>query len=124
MSIEKPLIQKDIKALCERFDSFKDAQIQSLDIISPTQIELSLHVQDKFRDFDWISIKFLFFGIENARLVEDSKLQALSLADGITILKSENLFAFGVGECYNIESIKNSSLFIVAKTLKIREDSF
>lgn len=114
MSIEKTL---------ERFDSFRGAEIISLYIPTPAHIEITIHAQDKARDFDWIKLTLCFKGIEDARLIEESKLKFVSLEDGASLFKAGNLFAFGVDQYTNIDNIKNSSLFVLAQSLQIEENS-
>lgn len=114
MSIERTL---------ERFDSFRGAEIISLNIPTPTDIEIIIHAQDKARDFDWIKLTLAFNGIDDARLVEESKLKFLSLEEGASLFKAGNLFAFGVDQYKNIDKIKDSSLFVLAQSLHIEESS-
>ena len=108
----------------ERFCNFKDAQFRSLEILSPTDIKLTLVVQDAARDFDWITLKLHFTGVIDARLLEESKLQFVDMSDGASLLHVNKEFAFGIGACYNIQAIKNSTLYIISKDLKYKEGQF
>ena len=109
---------------CERFLDFKDAEFRSLEIINPLEIHLVFAVQDKARDFDWITLRLEFFGVKDARLLENSKLSFLDMADGVTIIKDENSLAFAIGEYNTLTAIKNSPLFIVASDMKHEEGEF
>ena len=120
----RPLLQKDIQQFLERFDNFKESEIRSLDVISPTTLTLTLTAQDAARGFDWISVEFEFNGVEDAKIVQESQLDFLDMSEGISLLFEENLFAFGVGECYNIAAVKNSACYIVSKGLKYQEGAF
>ena len=120
----KPLTLKELPAFVERFCSFKDAEFRSLEIISPLQIKITLAVQDSARAYDWITVALEFNGVSDARLLENSRLSFIDMSDGANIIKDENSFAFGIGECYNISNIKSSSCFIVANTLKYEEGLF
>ncbi len=120
----KPLTLKELPAFTERFSHFKDAEFRSLDIISPLQIQITLAVQDSARAFDWITITLEFNGVSDARLLESNRLHLVDMSDGANILKDENLFAFGIGECYNISTIKSSSCYIIANSLKYEEGLF
>ncbi len=120
----KPLTLKELPSFVERFSSFEDAEFRSLEIISPLQIKITLAVQDSARAHDWISIALEFNGVSDARLVENNRLSFVDMADGANIIKEENSFAFGIGECYNISNIKSSSCFIVANSLKYEEGLF
>ena len=118
----KPLTK--IEEFLERFENFKDSEFRSLEIESPTSMSITLATQDKNRDFDWITITFSFIDVNDALLVDNNKLQHIDLSDGITILKNQNRFYFGIGNCSNIESIKTSTLFIESSNLKYKEGSF
>ena len=108
----------------ERFLDFKDAEFRSLEIINPLEIHLVFAVQDKARSFDWISLELQFFGVKNARLLENSKLSFLDMADGITIINDENSLAFAIGEYNNVVAIENAPLFIIASDMKYKEGQF
>ena len=108
----------------QRFDNFKDAEFRSLEIISPLNIKLTFAVQDAARAHDWITLTLDFNAISDARLLENNQLSLIDMSDGVTLLKDENSFAFGVGECYNIATIKTAPLYIIASSLKYKEGSF
>ncbi len=108
----------------ERFDNFKDAQFRSLEVISPLHVKLILAVQDKSRDFDWITLELDFTDVTDARLLEQNKLQFIDMSDGAGLLHVNKEFAFGIGACYNIQAIKNSTLYIISKHLKYKEGQF
>ena len=120
----KPLSLQDLPKLVERFSSFRDAEIRSFETVSPTQIKIILAVQDSARAYDWITVALEFSGVVDARLLDDNSLELVDMSDGANILKDEHLFAFGIGECYNISTIKSSICFIIAKSLKYEEGSF
>ena len=113
-----------VNKLRERFSNFVDAEIRSLSILSATEIDLTLALQDKARDFDWITLTLHFSGVVDARLVDEKKLPFIDMSEGATLLQEDGNIAFGIGECYNIEDIKNQTLYIIAKTLKISEHAF
>ena len=46
------------------------------------------------------------------------------MSDGVNIVKGDDLFAFGIGECYNISNIKNSVCYLIANDLKYEEGLF
>jgi hypothetical protein len=113
-----------VKKLSERFLSFKDAQLQTLTIVSPTEIKLSIAVQDTARSFDWISLELHFYEVQDASLLDEKKFPYIDTSSGMTLLQEDGYIAFGTGECYNIENIKNQTLYIIAKTLKTSESAF
>lgn len=108
----------------ERFGNFKDAEFRSIEIISGTHIKLTLAVQDAARDFDWITLELDFKDVTDARLLEQNKLQFIDMSDGASLLHVNREFAFGIGACYNIQTIKGSTLYIISKELKYKEGQF
>ena len=118
----KPL--SDIQTFLKRFDNFKGGEFRSLEVLSPTVMLLTLAGQDEARGFDWISMKLEFHGVSDARLLDETKLSLLDMNEGISIVKSKNTLAFGIGDCYNISAIKSSSCFIQATNIKQEEGIF
>ena len=120
----RPLIQTQLTPFLQRFNNFRDAEFRSVEILSGLNILLTLAVQDSARAFDWITIKLEFNGLNDAKLLENNQLAYLDMDNGISLLFEENNFAFSTGECYNISCIKNSSLYLIAKSLKYEEGAF
>jgi hypothetical protein len=46
------------------------------------------------------------------------------MSDGISIINKDNIFAFGIGECYNISDIKTSTCHIECLNIKYEEVLF
>jgi len=120
----KPLLEKELPTLLKRFDNFIDAELRSIEIISPTIIKITLAGQDSSRGFDWITVELEFNDVSDAQLVESSKLSYLDMSDGVSIIFTDNLFAFGIGTYNSSSNIKNSSSFIISASLKYAEGSF
>ena len=120
----KPLLKKELSPFLERFDSFKEGEIRSLELLSPTQISLTLTAQDKARSFDWVSITLEFNGVSDAQLLTEQKLSFMDMSEGITLLSENNQFAFGIGECYNNATLKSSACFIISQNIKYKEAAF
>lgn len=120
----KPLLAKDVAAFMQRFDNFRDGEVRSVKIISPTQMQVTLAGQDNARAFDWITITFEFNNIRDARLLEESKLHLIDMSEGITCLYEESSFAFGIGQSYDMSSIKNTTSYIISENLKYQEGLF
>ncbi len=117
----KPLLASSLEGFLFRFGSFKNAEIVSVELCSPTRIKLFLNVQDKNRGYNWIGVEFLFEDIVDARLVEDSKIHFLDMDDGISIIYEDQKFSFAVGAYSSIDGTKNASFFIVTQSLKYIE---
>ncbi len=120
----KPLDASQITKFLERFDDFKESEIRSLEIISPTEIEITLTAQDKARAFDWITVTMLLSGVSDAKLIDTSKVGFVDMDNGITILKEGSNFAFGVGQYNNISALKDAQLYIISQTIKHKEGAF
>ena len=108
----------------ERFNHFKDADFRSLEIISPLNVQLTFAVQDGARAHDWITLTLKFNTISDAQLLENNRLGLVDMSSGVTLIEDEGSFAFGVGECYNISTIKTAPLYIIASSLKYEEGLF
>jgi len=120
----KPLNKNELSNFLERFDNFKDAELRSFEIISPIEMKLIIAAQDSARAFDWITIELSFYTVTDANLLKDDRLHLIDMNDGISIIENDNQFAFAIGECYNISTIKNSILYVICKNLKYKEGSF
>jgi hypothetical protein len=120
--MKKPLT--NTKDFLKRFNNFKDGEFRSIEIISPTVMIITLSGQDNARDFDWISMKFELNGIDDARLIDNSKLSLVDMSDGISIVQTKNKFIFGIGKYDTVSNIKDSSCFIASSTIKYEEGLF
>ena len=119
----KPLLVKDLAAFMQRFNNFKDGEFRSLEVVSPTTMKIVLAGQDEARAFDWVSIELELNGVNDARLLENSKLHLVDMGNGINLIHDEKL-AFSLGEYDNISSIKNSSCYIICTDIKYQEGAF
>ena len=107
-----------------RFNYFKNGEFRSIEIINPTTITVSFAGQDEALEYDWKTIHFEFSGVQDAKLLDDSKCLFVNMEDGVSIIKSNNSISFGIGKCSEISAIKTSSFFIEAKSIKYTESSF
>ena len=120
----KPLLANNLDTFLKRFDNFRDSELRSMEVISPTLIRVTLAGQDSARAHDWVSVELEFSGVQDAKLLENAKLSFVDMSDGVSIITFNNLFAFGIGKCYNIEGIKNSTCQVVSSGLKYQEGLF
>ncbi|RLA77482.1 MAG: hypothetical protein DRG78_17390 [Epsilonproteobacteria bacterium] len=118
----KPLT--NTKDFLKRLDNFKNGELRSFEVISPSVMSITLAGQDEARAFDWISVTLEFSNITDARVVDDKRLSLIDMGDGVSIINNNEELAFGIGECYNIDNIKNSTSFIVCKNIKYEEGLF
>jgi len=120
----KPLLSSKLKEFLDRFDHFKESEIRSLEIISPTTIELTLTAQDKARAYDWLTITLLFDEVNDAKLISGSQIAYVNLDDGISIVTEDGFFAFCLENYKTVASIKESSFYIISKSIKYKEGAF
>ncbi|NCO01723.1 MAG: hypothetical protein GW906_07815 [Epsilonproteobacteria bacterium] len=120
----KPLFAKDLEPFLDRFSHFRDTELRHVEIVSPTVISVLFAVQDRARDFDWITVELEFNGVSDAKLIDSSKLSFLDMSEGLNILYEENTFAFGIGRCDTKSSIQTSTCYIVSSSLKYKQGSF
>ncbi|MBU1659785.1 hypothetical protein KKG72_12165 [bacterium] len=120
----KPLLAKDLKAFLQRFDNFRDCELRSINVVSPTNITITLAAQDVARGFDWISIEIEYNGVIDSQLLDNSKLSLVDMSDGISIINEDNKFAFGIGERTTLSSIKNSTCQVICSNVKYKEGIF
>jgi len=120
----KPLLGSQLPSFLKRFDDFKEAEIRSLEILSPSVISIELLAQDKARDFDWISVQLLFEDVRDANIPQKATITYLNMDDGIKIIKEEELYAFCLGNYTTIRAAKASQLYIVCTKIKQSEGAF
>ena len=120
----RPLHVNEINKFLSRFEKFVDAQIHEVIIKSPTVIEVQCSVQDSALEFDWIDLNFELSSVNDARILENSKLAYLDMNEGLSILFEENLFAFCYGSYSSLATAKDSSFYIIAQSLKFEELPF
>lgn len=120
----KPLHKKELQEFLKRFNNFEDAEFRSINIISPRQIKVLFAVQDNAREFNWITVGLEFSGIEDARLIESSRLPLIDMSEGVNIIAEDGLFAFSLGRNYNKSNIVNSLCYIISQDLKYEEGLF
>jgi len=120
----KPLLQKDIASFLERFCHFQDGEIVSLSLISPNEIHLCIATQDKKRAFDWIHLDFVFFGIENARLLENVQLQMVDLSEGISLIAQSQKIGLALGKYNSLSTMEDAQFYIIAHDVKYEEKTF
>ena len=111
----KPLLAKELPNFVKRFGNFVDGELRSVDVISPTQINITLACQDVARGYDWLSLEFEFKNISEASLIDNNKLLHVEMNDGININYENNNFIF---------KTNNATLKIVATELKYQEKPF
>jgi len=120
----KPLLVSKLDTFLKRFDNFRGGELRSFEVISSSVIILTLSGQDSARGFDWITVKFEFSGVSEAKLLEQNKLSFINMDEGISIIDFDSKFVFAIGQCYNISSIKNSASQVMGSSLKYQEGSF
>lgn len=120
----KPLLKNDLNTFLKRFGNFLDAELHSIEIVSPTALRVTLSAQDSAREFDWVTIVLEFSGVSDAKVPDNSKLPHIDMSDGITLLFAENTFTFALGAYNTPLAAANSICYIKAASLKYKETSF
>lgn len=120
----KPLLANNLDSFLKRFDNFRNGELRSIEVISSSCIIINLAGQDGARAYDWVSMAIEFSGVSDAKLLEENKLSFVDFSDGVSIINSDNKFAFSIGECYNISTVKNSACYIIGSSLKYQEGLF
>ncbi|MBA3027103.1 MAG: hypothetical protein FP820_11985 [Sulfurimonas sp.] len=120
----KPLLPNNFKTFLQRFDNFKDAEIRSFEVISPTNITLTLATQDSARAYDWITITLAFEGVSDAKILEENKFSFVDMNEGVSLISEINMIAFAIGSHKNMDSIQNAVSFVISKSLKFQEGQF
>jgi len=120
----KPLLKNDLNTFLKRFGNFADAELHSIEIVSPVTLRVTLNTQDSARAFDWVAIVLEFSGVNDAKVPENSKLPHIDMSDGITLLFTENTFIFALGAYNTPLAAVNSICHIKATSLKYKEISF
>ncbi len=120
----KPLLPKELPNFIKRFGNFIDAEIRSIDFISPTTMVVVIACQDSARGFDWLTLNLECIGITDAIILEDSKLSLVDMSDGMSIIYNDGNFAWGVGSYDSISGIKSATSYIISSTIKYEEGLF
>jgi len=120
----RPILSKNLKIFCSRFNNFIDAEIRSIEIVSKDVIRVVITTQDSSRDYNWITIILEFNGVSDAKLIKNDKLSFVDMSDGLTFLSQDTLFALGVGNYDNIFGIKNALCYIISSSIKYKEGQF
>jgi hypothetical protein len=118
----KPLLKDDLENFLKRFENFSGAEFRSIKVNSATSMSVKFGVQDSSREFDWISVELEFSGINDAKLLEDSKLSYVDMDDGVTLLAGSEGFSFAIGN-YD-PNITDSICYIKSSSLKYKEGTF
>ncbi len=118
----KPLTSPN--TLLERIDHAIDGVVRSVTIQSPTVMTITLSVQDKGREYDWINIAFEVSSIMDARLVDESKLAFLDMSEGISVLADGHQVGIGIGRSSSIDNLKDLPLFLLGDAIKYEELNF
>ena len=120
----KPLLAKDLGSFLQRFENFQGAELRNIEVLSPTTLKVTMATQDSARAFDWISMELEFNNVEDAKLLEATKLSFVDMSEGITLIYEDKKFAFAITNGYNINNIQDAQCYIVSESLKYQESNF
>ncbi|WP_321779595.1 hypothetical protein [Sulfurimonas sp.] len=120
----KPLLSTELPNFLKRFGDFVDAEIRSMEAISPTVIQVVIAAQDSARGFDWLSISLEFSNITDAKLINNSKLSLVDMSEGLTLFFQDNYFVLSINNYNNLSSVKDALFYIISSSIKYEEGLF
>ncbi len=120
----KPLSSSTAINLLDRIEYAFNGEVRSVVIDSPSVMSLTISVQDRGREFDWIDIQFEVSGITDARLVDEDKLAYIDMDDGISIVFEKNQAGIAIGKYTTLTNLTNSSLYLLGTNIKFEELNF
>jgi len=120
----QPLNPIKFQEFLKRFNHFIDAELRSMVIKDATTFLLTFALQDRAREFDWITLTLEFNNVSDAKLLEDSQLSFVDMSEGVSLFTHNNDIYFGVGEALTPSLVESASLYIKAITLKYKEGQF
>ena len=109
-----------INTLLEKYDNFVAAQIRSIQQLPDSSKIITIVVQDDDGE-DINTVKLIFNGINNSKILIDSVLPFLDMMSGISLIKEHNLYGFAVGRGDTMFYVHSAPLFIVASDVTIEE---
>ena len=117
----QPLNKNSLQSFLKRFLNFEGALFQNLEILSATQIKITLDIQDSAKEFDWVRLMLEFSQVVDAKLLDDKRLSLLDLHEGVTLIHEDDSFGFTFERYESLDAIKNSSFYIIAKSIKYEQ---
>jgi len=120
----KPLTKKELPAFLQRFGNFVDAEVRSIDVISPSIMQVVIAAQDGARGFDWLTLNLEFSNIIDAKLIDNSKLSLIDMSEGMTLFFEDDNIAFCTDAYDNLANVKNALFYIISSSIKYEEGSF
>jgi len=118
----KPLTSTSLPTFLERFDHFKNAEIQNITILSATSIQLHLFLQDTQRDFNWIDLYLVFEDVVDAKLPQEVNVSYIDSSDGFLLVYQDQLFKWSCEQDKSLIGTKNALCYIIAKSIKLKEE--
>jgi len=121
----KPLLtQIDIDNLLNRLERGVEAQNLSIEVISPLKMILRMSLQDTHRDYDWLDVLFEIDGVSDARLLDETQLLHVDMSEGFSLIHKNAMAGICIGNYAEVSTFKDSTLYILGKSLKYEEAAF
>ncbi len=120
----KPLSSSTAINLLDRIEYAFNGEVRSIVIDHPAVMSLTLSVQDRGREFDWIDIRFEVSGITDARLMNEDKLAYIDMDDGISIVFEKGQAGIAVGKYTTLTNLTDSPLYLLGTGIKFEELNF
>lgn len=112
---------EEINNLLEKYHNFRDAQIRSVQNLTETSKRLTIAIMDDDGE-DTGSVTLEFDGITESRILDNSVLAFLDMMRGITLIKENDLYGFGLGQGSAMLQVHNAPMYIIASQMKIEEN--
>jgi len=112
-----------LDTLLKKYNNFKGAQIRSIDHLPNGAKLLTLIEQDEDGE-DMYSVKVEFTNVTTSKILESSVLPLLDMSSGITLIKENDLYGFGLGSGTVMLHVHNAPLYIIASEIQISEQSY
>ena len=111
---------KDIDKIVTKYNNFVDSQIKYVEVTSDTSKRIVMSILDD--DGEETSIVELnFSGIKESHILQNSVLSFLDMMSGLTILKENDLYGFGLGSGTTMLHVRSAPMYIISTDLNVVE---
>lgn len=120
----KPLSSTEASELIEAIYNGEGCEIKSLNIVDSATMSMTLGVQDKRRENDWIDLELYFYEVFAAKLLNDEQLPRLSTENGFSLVFDGERILFAFDRIASFNDTLEQEFYIVCKDVKYDEKPF